>query len=181
MTQRPTGGLWAEYKGRTTCLAGEVNTGKTSRLLAILRAALAAGEAAAVLDMAPDRVKNVGGKMTPPDSPKVAYLTAAMAAPRLSGKTPAEVLGLARRNKDLLDGLFARALPPKGRALFVNDVSMYLQAGDVKDLLAFLNRFPSVVLNGYFGASLAGGELGQRERNEMEILFRACDRVILTG
>ena len=173
-----TGARWSDYKGKITCLAGEVNTGKTRWLVKVLEAALAAGEETLILDMAPHRVKKVGGKLDPPDNPKAAYLTAPLAAPRLSGKTPGEVWELARRNKELLDGLFRKAAAPAGRALFINDASMYLQAGEVQDLWAFLSRFPSVVLNGYYGGSLAGGDLGRREKQGMNALLKACGRVL---
>ena len=154
-----------------------MNTGKTFWLVDVLGAALEAGVEAVVLDLAPDRVKNVGGKLTPPDSERVAYFTAPLAAPRLSGKTPEDVWRLARENRELIDGMFLEAEGLSGRSLFINDVSMYLQAGDAGDLLAFMAGFPTVVMNGYFGTSLAGGELGQREREGMKILLRACDRV----
>ncbi len=170
---------WGRYQGRVTCLAGEVNRGKTQRLAQALEAALAAGQPGiVVLDLAPERVRGIGGKLAAPRGRGLTCLTAAIAAPRLSGRSPREVLALARANAGLAEELFERVGAIDCRALFINDVSLYLQAGDPGRLLALIARPESVVINGYYGTSLGGGELGERERLGMERLFAACDEVV---
>jgi len=64
------------------------------------------------------------------------------------------------------------------KVLFINDVSIYLQAGDLKSLLTYLSSIPVVIMNGYYGSSLGGGSLGERERRNMEELQKKCTRVV---
>jgi len=101
-----------------------------------------------------------------------------VAAPRLTGQTPEEVLALARQNAAAIEESFAAYLANPAKALFINDVSLYLQAGDPTRLYQILAATPTAVINGYMGSSLGGGELGQREQERMTILAASCDQVI---
>jgi hypothetical protein len=65
--------------------------------------------------------------------------------------------------------------------LIINDVSIYLQAGELDKLLSLLNSTPTVIMNGYFGRSLGGGRLGERERENMKALQEKCDKVIFAS
>ncbi|RJX35053.1 MAG: hypothetical protein C4525_05025 [Desulfarculus sp.] len=169
-------------RGQRTLIRGEVNTGKTLLLAQALQGLLAAGEEdLAVLDLAPPLTRGVGGKMGGPWPRPVRYYTAELAAPRLSGRTPQEVLSLAQDNARRLEHLFAQYLRHPARVLFINDVSMYLQAGELEELERVLEASRTVVVNGYYGRSLGGGELGERERAQMDALARLCQRVIFTG
>ena len=89
-----------------------------------------------------------------------------------------EILILAQRNAKLIENLFLECVKNPSKVLFINDISIYLQAGDLKTLLTFLHYTPTVIMNGYYGTSLGGGELGERERNNMKTLQKSCDRVI---
>lgn len=170
---------WEEFRGVKTCIAGEVNTGKTSLLREILAAALAAGEREVVLlDLAPERTRGIGGKLEAAGLGGVRVLSAPVKPPRLLGRTPDEVLALARENARLIEGLLPRLEESPCRVLLVNDVSLYLQAGSLERLWGVLEPVPSVVINGYYGRSLGGGELGERERRAMEELMARCQRVI---
>ncbi|MEW5913342.1 MAG: hypothetical protein AB1814_12350 [Thermodesulfobacteriota bacterium] len=172
----------AELKGRRTLIRGEVNTGKTLLLAQVLQGLLAEGEAdLAVIDMAPPLTKGVGGKMGGPWPAAVRYFAAELVAPRLSGRNPAEVLTLAQDNARRLEQLFAQYLRRPARTLLINDVSMYLQAGELSRLKEVLAASRTVVMNGYYGHSLGGGELGRHERDQMDALARLCRRVINTG
>jgi len=101
-----------------------------------------------------------------------------MAAPRLTGQTPEQVRALARRNAARLEEVFAAYLAAPAAVLFINDVSLYLQAGDPARLYAVLEATPTVVINGYMGGSLGGGELGRVEQERMRQLAARCARVI---
>lgn len=169
---------WSAYKNKTTCLAGEVNSGKTRRLAGIIQAARDAGENdLALLDLAPDRFKGVGGKLEGGEISGLRILTAPIHAPRLMGKDQAHTLELARENAATIQGLIDDLLASPCACLFVNDVSLYLQAGDPRRLYQLIEACTTVVINGYFGKRLGEDEFSQRERQAMEELFKRCDLV----
>jgi GTPase SAR1 family protein len=168
-----------EFKHRKTIIIGEVNTGKTAYLGKILRGFLDRNESdMAVIDMAPEPVKGIGGKMDTSTIPEVIYYTTKIWAPRLMGMTEEEVETLARGNAKAIEDIFEQYLKHPRKILFINDVSLYLQAGDVQALLSFLELTPTVIMNGYYGHSLGGGPLGNRERQQMKILQERCESVI---
>ncbi|MBU1273841.1 MAG: hypothetical protein KJ720_00535 [Proteobacteria bacterium] len=167
-----------ELKGSWTLIAGEVNTGKTGLLARLMESFAAQGEKSlALIDMAPEMTRGVGGKLTPPPGVAPRHYAPAITAPRLTGRTPDEVLALARGNAERIEEVFAAYLAAPARVLFINDVSLYLQAGDPAKLYRVLETTPTVVINGYLGASLGGGELGELERRRMEALAARCARV----
>jgi len=175
---RPINGV-QEFRNRKTLIIGEVNTGKTAYLAETLNRFLEGGETdLTVIDMAPERVKGIGGKMTIEETKSISYCTAQIAAPRLVGRTVDEVEELAEHNAKLIQGIFEEYLKSPSKVLFINDVSLYLQAGDLHKLLLWINSTPTVIMNGYYGFSLGGGELGKRERQNMKALQKRCDRVI---
>jgi len=175
---RPINGV-EEFRNRRTLITGEVNTGKTAYLAEILNRFLEGGETdLTVIDMAPERVREIGVKMTMEVTKSISYCTAQIAAPRLMGRTVDEVEALAEHNAKLIEGIFAEYLKNPSKVLFINDVSLYLQAGDLHKLLLWINSTPTVIMNGYYGFSLGGGELGKRERQNMKALQKRCDRVI---
>ncbi|MCB2192533.1 MAG: hypothetical protein KQI62_13265 [Deltaproteobacteria bacterium] len=167
-----------ELMGSCTLIVGEVNTGKTG-LLSKLMAEFAALEPGrmALIDMAPELTRGIGGKLTPPPGVNLKVCAPAISAPRLSGKNPEEVGALARANAAALETAFEGYLAAPAQVLFINDVSLYLQAGDPAKLYQVLEATPTVVLNGYLGASLGGGEMGELERQRMEELAARCARV----
>lgn len=167
-----------ELIGSWTLIVGEVNTGKTSLLARLMTGFAAQGENnLALIDMAPEVIRGVGGKLTPPTGVSLRVCASAIVAPRLTGKTPEEILELARGNAARLEEAFQGYLAAPAQVLFINDVSLYLQAGDPAKLYQVLEATPTVVINGYMGASLGGGEMGDRERRLMEGLAAHCARV----
>ena len=168
------------FKNKKTLIAGEVNTGKTSLTARILEAFLSEGKTQiAIIDMAPERVRKAGGKIPVKTSHRVRYYSARIRPPRLSGKSETQVENLARQNASVLSELLDTCMKRPPRVLFINDVSIYLQAGDPASLLRLIDTIPTVVMNGYFGRSLGGGLLSERERQNMKYLQKHCDNVIL--
>ena len=168
-----------EFFGKKSLIVGEVNTGKTSYTAKILQRFFDEGILnPTIIDMAPRSTKGIGGKMKIDSRHSGKYVTTEIVAPRLVGKSVDETRMLAERNAGLIDEVFAVYLKKPGEVLFINDISIYLQAGDLDKLLAYLQTTPTVVMNGYYGASLGGGELGKRERKQMKRLQECCDRVI---
>jgi len=179
----------ADWLGRRSLILGEVNAGKTRLCRRVLAAVLTLvkAEAVAVLDLAPEvparererpGPAGVGGRLAPPPGSAVLYLRADLAAPRLSSRSEAEALAKAEANRRAIEPLWLE-LERSGRpVVFLNDLSMYLQAGRAEDLIARLAGAQTVVANGYSGLSLGGGELSRRERVEMDRLAAWFDRVI---
>jgi len=168
-----------EFRNNKTIIIGEVNTGKTAYLGEILDRFLEEGETdITVIDMAPESVKGIGGKMIKAGIYAIRYFTAQIVAPRLTGKTDQEVKMLAEHNAKLIDDIFVEYLKNPSKVLFINDISLYLQAGDLNKLLSLLSSTPTVIMNGYYGFSLGGGKLGKRERKNMNALQKRCNNVI---
>ena len=73
----------------------------------------------------------------------------------------------AGRNRKVIDGLFRRFESLERDILFINDASLYLQAGDLDRITGLLEKTGTAVVNGYFGEKLGRGELSRREREAM--------------
>jgi hypothetical protein len=178
-----------EYLSRRTLIVGEVNAGKSRLTQAVLHALCAQGYGSrtAVLDLAPEvpihlaapkGLAGVGGRLRPPAGCRVMYRWARPVPPRLTARTEAEALALAERNRLAIEALLAEMPWGERDFLVLNDVSIYLQAGDADRLVARWPRISTVVANGYYGARLGEGPLSRRERREMEELMKRVDRVI---
>lgn len=181
-----------DYLDKKTLILGDVNSGKTTLCREILEdfCRQGLGERIAVIDLAPEipdeslrsrGLKGVGGRLRPPDGSGVVTLRVPVLAPRLTSATEGEAVEKARRNREAIEGVL-RQVEALGRdMLFINDVSLYLQAGDPAYLAGVLEKAGTAVVNGYFGEMLGPGELSRREREAMERLaawFRARGSVI---
>jgi len=168
------------YRNRRTLFLGEVNSGKTTRTREILLAVLREDEEGiALFDFAPEKIGGVGGKifLAEEDRRRIWLEAPRIVPPRLTAKTEEEAWELARGNFRRIEESFER-LPAREWKLFVlNDVSLYLQAGRADQLLARLQPFPTVVMNGYYGRYFGEGPLSLREREQMDLLKAACHQV----
>ncbi len=167
--------------GRKLLILGDVNTGKTTLARGLLddlcRRNL--GARIAIADFAPQipetlaRAKGlvgVGGNLRPPAGSGVLYVADRVAAPRLSSTTEAEAVAKARLNREVIERLLQDVSAQPRDILFVNDITMYLQAGTADDLIIRLTPAGTVVANGYWGERLGGGELTRHERAETDKL-----------
>jgi len=169
-----------EYIDRRTLIVGDVNSGKTRRTQKILQGFLRAGygKNIAILDLAPDSVGGVGGKMEPPLDEPVVYLTTAISAPRLSGRDENHIRQLAENNSTAIEKLFVKLYQKKKSILFVNDATLYLQAGHFQRFVEILDTASTQIINAYYGSTFADSELTRRERNRTEDLMKICDNII---
>jgi hypothetical protein len=181
-----------EYLGKKTLIVGDVNSGKTTLTREILdgfcRQGL--GGRIAVMDLAPEipeevlrrrGLAGVGGRLEPPGGCAVATLHATLVAPRLTSSSDEEAMEKAEWNRKVIDGLFRRFDSLGRDILFINDVSLYLQAGDLDLITGVLEKTATAVVNGYFGEKLGSGELSRHEREAMKGLaawFRSRGTVI---
>ncbi|WP_319244087.1 hypothetical protein [uncultured Propionivibrio sp.] len=174
----------ADPLDRRILVTGDVNTGKTTQcrrwLEALCRQGL--GHRIALLDLAPTippdlararGMRGVGGELRPPPECGVLDLRALLVPPRLSSTSDAEALAKARDNAEVIDALIAR-LRPERDILFINDVTLFLQARTATRLIdtADFGSRTTIIVNGYRGERLGGGELTRHEAAEMAELVR---------
>lgn len=170
------------YLNHKTLIAGEVNSGKTERTLKILREFMECQrDSVAVLDLAPEKIRGIGGKLplTLQEREKILYFSPQIVPPRLSGKDEQEIQKLARENRIRSEMILAGFRARKIDILVINDVSLYFHAGDAERLLSFIEGVSTIVINGYYGNYFGDTPLSRRERRQMEILMSRCDRVLL--
>lgn len=169
-----------KYLNRQTLLAGDVNSGKTTKTTTILEQFLQAGcgEQITVLDLSPDPVRGIGGKLSLASGTSVMYLTAQITAPRLMGRNADHTLELAAENAKKIEGLFTEfAMQPRD-ILFVNDATLYLQAGNFELFLEMLAKSSTRIINAYYGNTFADSSLTQRERQLTDALMEVSDEVL---
>lgn len=161
-------------------MLGEVHSGKTTRTREILKRFLEEGEEGiALFDFAPEKTGEVGGKilLSEEELRKVWVESPEIVPPRLTAKTEKEAWNLAQENFRRIEEAFERLPAREWKLLVLNDVSIYLQAGSTDQLLARLEPFPTVVMNGYYGKYFGEGPLSLRERKQMDLLKGACHQV----
>jgi hypothetical protein len=177
------------FLGKRTLILGDVNTGKTTLSREILVEFCRRGLSSriAVIDLAPEiladvltarDLQGVGGKLLPPGESDVLYLEASLKPPRLSSGTEEEALEIARENVAKIEGLFKDFGRSSRDILFINDISLYLQAGTTEVLLDWIRSAKIVVANGYYGERLGSGVLSRREKEQTGRLKQYFDEVI---
>jgi hypothetical protein len=169
-----------DYLGHHTLITGDVNSGKTRLTLAIIEAFCKKGHAGdiTILDLAPDLVNGIGGQLALPPSRDLLVLTCPVIPPRLTAKNEAQVDTLARRNAAAIDPLIDCALDARRPILFVNDASLYLQAGRPERLFALASAHATVVLNAYIGKKFLPTAFSQKEMQLVRNLSGHCNHVI---
>jgi len=170
-----------KYRGRRTLIVGEVHSGKTLSTLKIFREWRGSdAESIAVLDLAPEKIDRVGGKMPFTDEEKegILYLSPRIVPPRLLGKSEEEIRRLAGENRQRIDQALRTLQFSAASVLFINDISLYFHAGEGEQIWISLEKISTVVMNGYYGRYFGSSPLSQKERTEMEFLMVRCDRVL---
>ncbi len=178
-----------DFIGRFTLIVGDVNSGKTTLTRNIFDTYCRdKGGPISVVDLAPTfppsniadvkGKEEVGGKLDVSSSPGVRYFHGLIHAPRLTAKSEAEAETLAKANARTIENLFMEALKDETEAVFVNDCSLYLHAGNPKKLLQWIRSARTAVVNGYEGRSLGEGPLTVRERDGMAFIIGECDHLI---
>ena len=173
--------LPADLLGKKLLVMGDINAGKTTLCRQWLARLCAQGQGGriVVLDLAPDippalaqarGLAGAGGYLLPPPDSDVLDLRTHLHAPRLSSATEAEAEEKAAHNARAIEALFDRfPQPGSGRdVLFVNDVTLYLQAGCASTLIGKIGRadVTTLVVNGYWGQRLGDSALSRREREQ---------------
>ncbi len=164
---------------KRTLILGDVNSGKTQMTLELLdRVIHEKKDKVAVLDLAPEKTRGIGGKMEVPSHPRISYHTTRIIPPRLTGKNVDEVEVYALQNANAIEELFSAYLKNPRKILVINDVSLYLQKGNLGRLLDVLRMSHTAIINGYYGKALGDSAFSTREKRQMDRLAEACDRVV---
>lgn len=171
--------------GRRILVVGDVNTGKTTLCQRWLNELCqqGLGSRIALVDMAPTisrelalkrGIVGAGGELRAPAGSEVLDLRAFLVPPRLSSSSETEALEKAERNAQIIDTLIGR-LEPQRDILFINDVTLFLQARSAASLIgsAGFDKRTTLVINGYRGERLGGGALTRHETEEMSELESA--------
>ena len=169
-----------QYIHRRTLIVGDVNSGKTRQTIEILDMFLRAGYAKKmfILDFAPGIKGRIGKKLLPPSDTDLIYLTASIAAPRLTGKDEIHTMTLAKKNAKTIENLFVKYNQHPRDILFINDVTLYFHAGNFETISKLFYLPSTVVINAYYGQTFADSELTRREKKLTQNLMNLCHRVI---
>ena len=178
-----------DLHGKRTLILGEAGTGKTRFTTRLFRAFARKyrGESAVLIDLAPPAIRTkgrkIGGHLDFRRLPENVYLLrpSAIAAPRIQGRTPAEVRSLAEANRAAIEPLLERWLQHSVPVLMLNDLTIYLQAGSVERIVEAIRRAKTFIGNAYYGEILRddhGSGLSARERVAVEFLLSSMDYVI---
>ena len=96
------------------------------------------------------------------------------------GKNETHTRELARDNAQTIETLFVDLERHSRDVLFINDLTLYLQAGNIDRILNVLQNSATTIINAYYGNSFSDSELTRRERQLTEIIMKNSDSVILT-
>jgi len=170
----------AAYDGRRTLVIGDVNTGKTRLTEKVVARWVAQGRSheIIVLDLAPKKQETIGGRIHLPGGFQGLVLATAIMPPRLRGRNENETNALANVNADAIETLLQDARLETCSILVINDVTLYLQAGNYEYLWAVIRPVETVLINAYYGNSFPDYRLSRQERRLTDRLIQDCDRVI---
>jgi GTPase SAR1 family protein len=176
--------------GKKVIIIGEVGTGKSSLTLKLIHQAidLSKVEEITVIDMAPTTAalgpKRIGSRLDEMSGlvKQVLYLAPKeITAPRLSAHSSEELLEHVLRNKQVIESAISAYMKKPTPILFINDISIYLQSGDLRPILELIDLPKTFIANGYYGTSL--GEdlntgISKLEKSMMDRLCLFMDLVI---
>ena len=176
--------------GRRILIIGDVDTGKTRLTARITKMLIDRGLSRdmTIIDFSPKlrhlRGSKIGGRISDFISiPRGVRLLcpAKVETPRASAKTPEELIELARMNAYRMANIIKKYFNKPSPILIMNDVSLYLQAGDPELLIKSVKRAETVVMNSYYGKTLLndlGTGVSENEKRNVEKLFGEVDLII---
>lgn len=175
-----------EILGKKTLVLGETGSGKTKLAARLLKelVTLIDPEKITVIDFAPQRVGEVGGKITDYLSmpSEIKYLSPEnVYTPRLAGKSLEQVLRYAELNRENMEPLLREFIEKATEVLVLNDVTLYLHSGRLESVLKCAKLAKTVLVTAYYGSKLAedlGAGIGLREKRLTEELAASMDLVV---
>ena len=172
-----------EILGKKVLILGEAGSGKTQLTAQLLQELmmLMNPDEITVIDLAPQRVGEIGGKLTDYVnvnsrvrylSPKVVY------TPRLAGASPKQVLHYAELNRENMEPLLRRFIRNVTEVLVLNDVTLYLHSGKLETVLKCVRLANTFLATAYYGSKLAedlGTGISSREKQLTDKLAASMD------
>ncbi len=180
-----------EVLGRKTLFLGEVGSGKTRILAEIVEELvdIGLGEETTVIDMAPQKTMvgdlKIGGAIQEytPKTHGVRYLRPKkIYAPRISSRNKDELIKMAILNAEALTPLLNLYLKQPSRILLINDLTIYLHAGQPSKILTCISKAETFIGTAYQGKYLEEDKdtgLSRKERRLTEELKKHMDRNFL--
>jgi len=177
----------SRFLGKKTLIIGEVGSGKTRLLISILRNFISEGLSSkiTVIDMAPPRMLDIGGRIIDHDSQlcsMVRYLYSDEIRPaRLLGKSAEEVMKIATNNAKIIDKLIEEYLSNSTEILMINDLTIFIHAGDGEKLSRAIKAATTFVGTAYEGIRLSedkGTGITMREKQYVSELLNTVDNII---
>ncbi|RLE73441.1 MAG: hypothetical protein DRJ37_00225 [Thermoprotei archaeon] len=176
-----------EILSKRILILGEVGSGKTFLTAKIVEFLCSHGffKDITIIDMAPERKHGVGGRIRDFLSQRLAvrYLAPSrIYPPRTLGRNKREVLEYAYMNYMALKSLIDRFIKEPTRILVINDLTIYLHAGPLEDIVECFEKSETLIANAYYGFKLIqdyGSGVTEREKKLLESLFPYMDKVVL--
>jgi len=175
-----------EILGKKVLILGEAGSGKTKLAAELLQElmVLVNPEEITVIDLAPQRVGEIGGKIT--DYLNIArgvkYISPEnVYTPRLAGASPEQVLHYAELNRKSMEPLLNRFVRNVTPALILNDATLYLHLGKLRIILECVKLAKTFLATAYYGSKFAndlGTEISSRERQLTDRLATFMDFAI---
>ncbi len=172
--------------GSKVLILGESGSGKTAVLARLLEEAVSLEFANSItlIDFAPARYGNIGGKVTDYTgiAGKARYLTDHdIKPPRVIGKSREEVLRLADHNMKIGKLMLKDYEKSPAATLMINDLTIYLHSGDLGDVLRCIEMASTFIATAYSGTRLSddkGSGVTERETRLVEELAKTMDKVV---
>ncbi len=183
MTNQPAAIDLEKLIGRKTIIYGEVGRGKTRLLEQLIERLVQAGfsEEITVIDMAPQRIGRAGGPLMI-SRLRLRYLRPDIVyAPRIQSSNAEQVLQYVKHNVARITMLLKAYLENPTRILAINDLTIFLQGGELDDLLTVINHAQTFIGTAYYGTELDedyGSGVSERERRLINILLGFMDNLI---
>ena len=177
--------LFERFIGKKTLIVGEVGSGKTLLLSRFLDQLVRSGlkDRVTVIEMGPN-MGGVGGTVEnyTRNVTCVKYLKPwRIIPPRTMGRNRDEVIRYARLNMLALKPLIEEYLRNPTDILLINDLTIYLHAGEVEDIIQLINISNTFTATAYEGEKLAddkGSGITDRERKSLDRLEELVDVVL---
>jgi CO dehydrogenase nickel-insertion accessory protein CooC1 len=175
-----------EILGKKVLLLGEAGSGKTKLAAQLLRElmVLVNPEEITVIDLAPQRVGEIGGKLTDYvniDS-RIRYLSPEnVYTPRLAGASPKQVLHYAELNRKNMEPLLNKFIRNVTEVLVLNDVTLYLHSGKLETVLKCVRLANTFLTTAYYGSKLAedlGTGISSKEKQLADKLATSMDLTV---
>ncbi|RLG60136.1 hypothetical protein DRN86_03170, partial [Candidatus Geothermarchaeota archaeon] len=140
---------------KRTLIIGGLKSGKTRLLAKVIKdlIKLIPKDEITVIDMAPNRIGKIGGKLIDYiDLSGIRYLSPERVyAPRTIGRNSEEVLRYAEENKKVIKTILDNFKHNPSKVLIVNDLTLYLHAGDLADLMECIKLAETFLGTAYYG------------------------------